>query len=149
MRAVIQRVKSASVAVGGERTAQISSGLLALVGVEEGDGERDVEYTASKIVGLRVFADDDGKMNLDVKAAGASLLVVSQFTLMGDARKGRRPSFTSAERPEKAAQIFEDLIQRLCRDGIGVSTGRFQEHMEVELVNDGPVTILLDSRKKF
>lgn len=149
MRCVIQRVSRARVTVAGEITGEIGLGFLALVGVQEGDTEEDVRYMAGKIAGLRVFEDDEDKMNLSVKDVGGSVLLVSQFTLLGDARKGRRPSFIEAARPEVAEPLFERLVAEVGREGISTATGRFRTHMEVELVNDGPITILLDSRRTF
>ena len=149
MRCVVQKVTRASVTVAGELVGEIGQGYMVLVGAEEGDAEADVNYCADKIVGLRVFEDADDKLNLSVKDVGGSVLLVSQFTLLGDARKGRRPSFIRAARPELAEPLFEKLVQRVSDAGIPVATGRFRTHMEVSLVNDGPVTILLDSKKGF
>jgi len=149
MRAVVQRVTRASVRVGEESVGAIERGLLALVGVAKGDTEADARILAGKIVGLRVFEDEAGKMNLDLPATGGALLAVSQFTLLGDVRKGRRPSFTEAMEPEAARALFERFVA-LCADrGLRVETGRFQADMAVELVNDGPVTILLDTKGSF
>ena len=149
MRCVVQKVTRASVTVAGELVGEIGQGYMVLVGAEEGDAEADVNYCADKIVGLRVFEDADDKLNLSVKDVGGSVLLVSQFTLLGDARHGRRPSFIRAARPEQAEPLFEKLVQRVSDAGIPVATGRFRTHMEVSLVNDGPVTILLDSKKGF
>ena len=149
MRCVIQRVTRASVTVDGEIVGRIGPGFMALVGVQEGDGEPDAAYCASKISGLRVFEDAEDKMNLSLADVGGSVLLVSQFTLLGDARHGRRPSFSHAARPELAEPLFLRLKALLEQAGLSVETGRFRTHMEVELVNDGPVTILLDSRKGF
>ena len=149
MRCVIQRVTHASVTVEGELVSEIRNGFLVLVGAEDGDGESDVRYCADKIAGLRVFEDAQDKMNLSVTDAGGSVLLVSQFTLLGDARHGRRPSFSDAARPEDAEPLFTHLKELLVKAGLSVETGRFRTHMDVELVNDGPVTILLDSRKGF
>jgi D-aminoacyl-tRNA deacylase len=149
MRAVVQRVTRASVRVGEETLGAIEHGLVALVGVAEGDTEADARILAGKIVGLRVFEDEAGKMNLDLPATGGALLAVSQFTLLGDVRKGRRPSFTAAMAPEPARELFERFLA-LCADrGVRVATGRFRAEMAVELVNDGPVTILLDTKGSF
>ena len=148
MRAVVQRVTRAEVTVEGESVGRIERGLCVLVGVAEGDTDDDARALADKVVGLRVFEDDAGKMNLDVKALGGALLCVSQFTLLGDARKGRRPSFTGAMAPEPAAVLFERFIA-CCREAVPVETGRFRSAMQVELVNDGPVTLLLDTRRLF
>ena len=149
MRAVIQRVSQASVTVEGEITGQIERGFLVLLGVGNDDTEDDAVYLAGKAVGLRVFEDADGKMNLSLADVGGAMLVVSQFTLYGDARKGRRPSFIEAARPEKANQLYESFCAEVHGQGIRVETGRFQKHMDVALVNDGPVTLLLDSGKLF
>ena len=149
MRCVVQRVSRASVAVEGKTTGEVEKGYMVLVGVEQGDGEADMRYCAEKVAGLRVFEDGEGKMNLSVKDVGGAVLAVSQFTLLGDARHGRRPSFSNAARPEEANALYEDFCQALRAAGIRVETGVFQTHMEVSLVNDGPVTILLDSRKGF
>ncbi len=149
MRLVVQRVSRASVTVGGERISDIGAGDLALVGAEDGDTADDARYLADKLCGLRVFEDADGKMNLSVADVGGSVLLVSQFTLLGDARKGRRPSFSRAARPEIAEALLEDMCAQLKMRGLAVKTGRFGAHMEVELINDGPVTILIDSRKGF
>lgn len=149
MRAVVQRVSRAKVTVAGEVTGEIGAGLLVLLGVGEEDGPQDVEYLAEKIVGLRIFPDDDGKMNRSLAEIGGGLLAVSQFTLYGDCRKGRRPSFIAAGRPETAVELYQAFVAEVRGRGIAVATGRFQEHMDVELVNDGPVTLLIDSRKAF
>lgn len=149
MRCVVQKVTRASVRVDGEVVGEIGSGYMVLVGAEEGDGAADVNYCAEKIAGLRVFEDADDKLNLSVKDVGGSVLLVSQFTLLGDARHGRRPSFIRAVRPEQAEPLFEALCNQVAQKGIPVATGRFRTHMEVSLVNDGPVTILLDSKKGF
>jgi D-tyrosyl-tRNA(Tyr) deacylase len=149
MRAVVQRVSRASVKVGGEITGQISCGLLVLLGVAREDGETDAEYLAEKIAALRIFEDDAGKMNRSVIDIGGAVLAVSQFTLFGDARKGKRPSFDEAARPERARELYDHFVERVRTLGLRCQTGRFQEMMEVELVNDGPVTILLDSNKLF
>ena len=149
MRAVVQRVTSARVTVDDRVTGEIESGLLVLVGVEDGDGPADVHYIASKIRDLRIFADEAGKMNLSVLDRQGSVLVVSQFTLSGDARNGRRPSFASAAQPQIAKALYEDVVRELRASGLRVETGEFQAMMRVALVNDGPVTILLNSRKTF
>ncbi len=149
MRAVIQRVSEASVTVEDEITGQIGRGFLVLLGVGTDDIEDDAVYLAGKAAGLRVFEDADGKMNLSLADIDGAMLVVSQFTLYGDARKGRRPSFIDAARPEKANQLYESFCAEVRGQGIRVETGRFQKHMDVALVNDGPVTLLLDSRKQF
>jgi D-tyrosyl-tRNA(Tyr) deacylase len=147
MRVVIQRVQSASVCVDGRMTGQIDRGLLVLVGVGKGDGEKDIAYMVSKLPDLRIFEDASGKFNLSLREAGGGMLVVSQFTLYGDCRKGRRPSFTDAAEPGDAKKLYEQLVYKLREQGIPVETGEFQAKMEVHLVNDGPVTILLDSRQ--
>ena len=149
MRCVVQRVTRASVTVAGEVVGQIDSGFMVLAGAEDGDTEADAIYCADKIAGLRVFEDDQEKMNLSVKDVGGSVLLVSQFTLLADARHGRRPSFIRAARPEAAEPLFNLLCEKVAAHGIPVETGRFRTHMEVALVNDGPCTILLDSKKGF
>lgn len=149
MRCVVQRVSRASVTVEGKITGQVEKGYMVLVGVEQGDGEQDMRYCADKVAGLRVFEDENGKMNRSVKDVGGAVLAVSQFTLLGDARHGRRPSFSNAARPEEANALYEAFCQALRAENIRVETGVFQTDMQVELVNDGPVTILLDSRKGF
>lgn len=149
MRAVVQRVTSASVRAGGRLTGSIGRGLLVLLGVGSQDDETDVEYVAGRISGLRVFADDAGKMNRDVGEAGGAVLLVSQFTLYGDVRGGRRPSFIDAAPPELARALYEGVAAALRARGLGVETGEFRAHMDVALVNDGPVTILIDSKKLF
>jgi D-tyrosyl-tRNA(Tyr) deacylase len=147
MRAVVQRVSRAQVAVDGEIVGEVGRGLLVLLGVTHADTEPDADYLAGKIVGLRVFEDENGKMNLDTAAVGGGILVVSQFTLYGDVRRGKRPSFDAAAKPERARQLYEYFAERIRAAGLLCQTGRFQEMMEVELVNEGPVTILLDSSK--
>lgn len=149
MRCVVQEVSRASVTVAGEVVGEIGRGFMVLAGAEEGDAEADATYCADKIAGLRVFEDGDGKMNLSLADVGGSVLMVSQFTLLGDARHGRRPSFIRAARPEDAEPLFELLCRKVAEKGIHVETGRFRTHMEVSLVNDGPTTILLDSKKGF
>ena len=147
MRAVVQRVSRAQVAVDGEIVAEVGRGLVVLLGVTHADTEGDADYLADKIAGLRVFEDENGKMNLDAAAVGGGILVVSQFTLYGDVRRGKRPSFDAAAPPERARQLYEYFAERIRAAGLLCQTGRFQEMMEVELVNEGPVTILLDSSK--
>lgn len=149
MRAVVQRVSRAQVTVDGAVTGAIQQGLMVLLGVAEGDTEADAVALAEKLVGLRIFTDDADKMNLSLLETGGGMLVVSQFTLLGDCRKGRRPSFIAAARPEVAVPLYERFVREVAARGVPVGTGRFQEHMEVELVNDGPVTLLVDSRKEF
>jgi D-tyrosyl-tRNA(Tyr) deacylase len=149
MRVVVQRVNRAQVTVKGEVTGQIGLGLLVLLGVGCDDGKADATYLAEKIRGLRIFEDQEGKMNRSVQDVGGSVLAVSQFTLYGDARHGKRPSFDAAAPPEKARQLYELFVEQVRAAGLHCETGRFQEMMKVELVNDGPVTILLDSAKAF
>lgn len=147
MRAVIQKVSSAAVSVDGRPVGTIGKGILAYVGVEKGDIEADLRFISSKIASLRIFGDSEGKMNLSVKDIGGSVLVISQFTLLGDCTKGRRPSFDRAEAPGEAKALYERVVVALREEGLKVETGEFQAHMEVESVNDGPVTFILDSRK--
>ena len=149
MRAVVQRVQRASVTVDDSEVGAIGNGLAVLVGIGEDDTEKDVKYLSRKIAGLRIFEDAEGKMNLSVLDTGGGLLLISQFTLYGDCRKGRRPSFTSAASPERAEQLYEKLDDALRGRGLDVETGVFQAEMAVHLVNDGPVTLLLDSKKAF
>ncbi len=149
VRAVVQRVSRAQVTVGGEITGEIGPGLLVLLGVAQGDNEAAAEYLAEKVAGLRIFEDDAGKMNRSVAEASGAVLVVSQFTLYGDVRRGKRPSFDTAARPEEARRLYEYFVDRLPSSSLRCETGRFQEMMDVELVNSGPVTILLDSEKLF
>jgi len=149
MRAVVQRVRRAKVTVNGQIAGEIGRGLLVLLGVGGEDQEADADYLAEKIVGLRIFEDEQGKMNRSVVEVGGSLLAVSQFTLYGDVRKGRRPSFDDAARPEKARALYEYFVARVRASGLVCETGRFQEMMDVELVNEGPVTILVDSKRTF
>ncbi len=149
MRAVVQRVRSASVTVEGKIVGEIAHGFMVLLGVAGDDTQEDLNYISSKLVGLRVFEDDDGKMNRSIVEAGGAMLIVSQFTLYGDCRKGRRPSFIEAGRPEIAKPLYEQLVDEIRRQGIPVETGIFQAQMDVSLINDGPVTLLLDSRKQF
>ena len=149
MRAVIQRVKSASVTVEGKTVSEIRSGLLVFLGVAQEDTSTDVDYMASKIANLRIFEDDEGRMNLSILDVGGEALVVSQFTLYGDCRKGRRPSFIAAARPEKADPLYQAFMDEISRLGVPVKAGIFQAMMDVELINDGPVTMMLDSNKLF
>lgn len=149
MRAVVQRVGRATVKVGDEITGEIGKGLLVLLGVGQGDSEGDANYLAEKVAGLRIFEDEAGKMNLSVGEIGGAVLAVSQFTLFGDVRRGKRPSFDAAARPERARELYEAFVEHIRALGLHCETGRFQEMMEVELVNSGPVTILLDSKKAF
>ncbi len=149
MRAVVQRVSRARVTVVDQVVGEIGRGLLVLLGVGHEDSETDADYLSDKIIGLRVFEDDAGKMNRAVSEAGGQVLVVSQFTLYGDVRRGKRPSFDSAAPPEKARALYQYFVERIRAAGLACETGKFQEMMQVELVNDGPVTILLDSSKAF
>jgi D-tyrosyl-tRNA(Tyr) deacylase len=149
MRCVVQRVSRASVSVDGSIVGRIGAGLLVFVGVAGGDEQADIEYTASKLLGLRVFSDADGKMNRSVVDVGGSLLMISQFTLFGDVRRGRRPSFIEAAPPELGRAAYEALLAQLRASGVPVESGVFQAHMDVELTNDGPVTLLIDSRRLF
>ena len=149
MRAVVQRVSRAKVTVDGNIAGEIGHGLLVLLGVGNNDQESDADYLAEKIVGLRIFEDEHGKMNRSVAEVSGGVLVVSQFTLYGDVRKGRRPSFDDAARPERARELYEYFVERVRAAGLQCETGRFQEMMDVELVNEGPVTILVDSEKGF
>lgn len=149
MRAVVQRVKEARVRVGHETVGEIGCGLLVFLGVAREDAEADADYLLGKVAGLRIFEDADGKFNLDLKDAGGDMLVVSQFTLLGDARKGRRPSFVEAMKGEKASELYEYFVFKAREAGFEVGVGRFGAMMDVQLVNDGPVTMLLDSRKLF
>lgn len=149
MRACVQRVSRAHVTVGDETTGRIESGLVVLLGVGNDDDQQDARYLADKIVDLRVFEDEDGRMNRSLKDVGGALLVVSQFTLWGDCRKGRRPSFVMAAEPEKAEELYESFVAFAKARDINVQCGKFRHMMQVELVNDGPVTLLLDSQKNF
>jgi D-aminoacyl-tRNA deacylase len=146
MRALVQRVSEASVEIGGEVVGAIDAGLVALVGVTHDDAEADALAVARKLAGLRVFADEDGAMNRSVLEVGGGVLVVSQFTLYGDARKGRRPSFTAAADPDRAEPLVSLVVEGLEGEGVRVATGRFGEHMQVKLVNDGPVTLMVETR---
>jgi D-tyrosyl-tRNA(Tyr) deacylase len=145
----VQRVSEASVTVDHEVVGRIGRGMLVLLGVTQDDNQRDAQYMAEKTTGLRIFEDHEGKMNRSLIDVGAEMLVVSQFTLLGDCRKGRRPSFVAAAEPELAERLYEEFVLEVERRGVIVATGRFRAHMDVALVNDGPVTLLLDSRKSF
>ncbi|QXM05939.1 D-aminoacyl-tRNA deacylase [Crassaminicella indica] len=149
MRAVIQRVKEAKVTVEGQVTGKIDKGFLVLLGVEEEDTGNDLTYMVEKISKLRIFEDDQEKMNLSLLDIKGEMLVVSQFTLLGDCRKGRRPNFMNAAKPDKAKELYEQFVKEIKAYGINVETGVFGVHMEVDLCNDGPVTILIDSKKNF
>lgn len=149
MRAVVQRVTCARVRIDGRIVGEIGPGLLVFAGVEKGDGPGDIQYIAGKVGDLRIFEDAAGKMNLSIAEAGGAVLAVSQFTLCGDCRKGRRPSFDAAETPAVARPIYEALVRALLARNLKVETGEFQAHMDVELVNDGPLTLLLDSRRRW
>jgi D-tyrosyl-tRNA(Tyr) deacylase len=146
MRAVIQRVKKSSVKAADEIVGQIGKGLLVLLGVARDDAAKDADYLANKIINLRIFEDPDGKMNRSLLETGGELLVVSQFTLLADCRKGRRPSFIEAAEPQKAADLYETFVDRVREKGVKLQTGRFRAMMEVALINDGPVTLIIESR---
>ncbi|MDY6954781.1 MAG: D-aminoacyl-tRNA deacylase [Thermodesulfobacteriota bacterium] len=146
MRAVIQRVRASNVQVGDEVVGQIGPGLLVLLGVSRSDEERDAVFLSDKVVHLRIFEDEDGKMNRSFMETGGEIMVVSQFTLLGDCRKGRRPSFVEAAPPERAKELYEYFVNQLRLKGIPVATGRFQAKMDVSLTNDGPVTLILESK---
>ena len=147
MRAVIQQVKNANVVVNNEEISKIDKGFLVLLGIKDNDTMDDLAYVKKKIEKLRIFEDEDGKMNLSIEDEGGKILLVSQFTLFGDVRKGNRPSFIQAARPEKANEFYEIMKKELINDGFDVKTGKFQTHMEVGLINDGPTTILIDSER--
>lgn len=146
MIAVVQRVKNSSVEVNGRNVGSIGAGLLVLLGVAESDNESDIAYLAEKIVNLRIFPDDQGRMNRSLPDAGGQMLVVSQFTLLGDCRKGRRPSFVAAAPPEKAEAFYTQFVEKVRQKGISVETGQFQAMMDVSLVNDGPVSLIVESK---
>ena len=149
MKTLLQRVTEASVSIAGELVGLIGQGLVVFVGVADGDTEKDAQYLAQKTVNLRIFADEEGKFNLSILDIKGELLLVSQFTLLADARKGRRPSFVEAAPPERAEELFNYFVEQASATGLKVETGRFQQYMQVEIHNDGPVTILLDSREKI
>jgi D-tyrosyl-tRNA(Tyr) deacylase len=149
VRAVVQRVTEAAVSVAGETVSASGPGLMVLLGVREGDTEEDAGYVAGKIAGLRIFDDEEGRLNLSVLDTGGEVLLVSQFTLYGDCRKGRRPSFTRAAPPQEAERLYEVVARKLAEQGLQVRTGRFRREMDVSLVNHGPVTILLDSEREI
>jgi D-tyrosyl-tRNA(Tyr) deacylase len=148
VKALLQRVTGASVSVGGEMVGSIGLGLVVLVGVADGDSDKDIRYLAGKIVNLRIFADEEEKFNLSALDIGAELLLVSQFTLLADTRKGRRPGFTDAAPPPQAEALFQRFVDEVKASGLKVATGRFQQYMQLEIHNDGPVTIMLDSQDK-
>ncbi|MCP4691112.1 MAG: D-tyrosyl-tRNA(Tyr) deacylase [Desulfobacterales bacterium] len=148
MKAVVQRVKESAVVVDGETVGKIGRGLLVLLGVAEGDGEKEADFLAEKTPHLRIFEDDAGKMNLSLLDMGGEMLVVSQFTLLGDCRKGRRPSFVKAAAPERANELYEYFVDRVRQKGVAVQTGRFRARMAVSLVNDGPVTLIVESKQE-
>jgi len=149
MKALLQRVTRASVSIGNEEVGKIGQGLVVFLGVASGDTEKDAQYLAQKIVNLRIFADKEGKFNLSALDINAELLLVSQFTLLADTKKGRRPSFTEAAAPVQAEELFQYFVEQTRATGLKVATGRFQAYMQVEIHNDGPVTIMLDSSEKF
>ncbi len=149
MRAVVQRVSRSEVTVDGRTTGKINKGLLVLLGVTHGDTSKDVDYIVDKTINLRIFEDENDKMNLSLKDIDGEMLAVSQFTLYGDCRKGRRPSFTNAAAPEEADKLYQEFVKKVSEQGINTETGEFGAHMMVDLVNDGPVTILLESNKSF
>ena len=149
MRAVVQRVVESKVTVGGSITGEIKKGLMVLLGVGQEDSDQDIEYLVEKIINLRIFEDNNGKLNLSLLDTGGELLVVSQFTLYGDCRKGRRPSYDKAARPENAKVLYETFVERCKSYGVNTQTGIFQAEMLVDISNDGPVTLLLDSKRVF
>lgn len=149
MRVVVQRVINSSVEVDGKIVGKSDKGLMLLVGFTEGDTSKEIDWMVDKVINLRIFEDENEKMNLSLKDVGGELLVVSQFTLYGDCRKGRRPSFSSAARPEVATKLYEEFIEKARKEGIVTKTGQFGAHMMVDLTNDGPVTILLESNRDF
>lgn len=149
MKVLLQRVTAASVSISGNEVGRIGRGLVVFIGVAAGDSQRDVDYLVQKTVNLRIFSDRSGKFNLSALDIGGELLLVSQFTLLADTRKGRRPSFTDAAPPDKAEKLFDEFVRQARVAGLKIETGRFQQYMQVEIYNDGPVTIMLDSRDKF
>jgi D-tyrosyl-tRNA(Tyr) deacylase len=149
MKALLQRVDRASVSVSGRVTGSIQKGLVALIGIADNDTEKDIDYITDKVINLRIFPDEEGKFNLSLFDLGYGILLVSQFTLLADTRKGRRPSFIQAAPPEKARDLFDKLVDIIKSKGVEVQTGEFQQHMIVEIINNGPVTIMLDSKEKI
>ena len=149
MKALVQRVSRASVAVGGAIVGEIGKGLVILIGVARNDTEEDAQYVMQKVINLRIFSDDEDRFNLSVADIGGEFLLVSQFTLLADTRRGRRPGFSDAAPPEEASRLFEYCVDLACRSGLTVATGRFQQHMQVEIHNDGPVTVMIDSRDRL
>jgi D-tyrosyl-tRNA(Tyr) deacylase len=149
MKALLQRVDRASVSVDGRVTGSIQKGLVALIGVADNDTEKDIDYITDKVINLRIFPDEEGKFNLSLSDLGYGILLVSQFTLLADTRKGRRPSFIQAAPPEKARDLFDKMVDIIKGKGVEVQTGEFQQHMIVEIINNGPVTIMLDSKEKI
>jgi len=147
LKVLLQRVNRASVTVSGEIVGKIGPGLVVLVGIANGDTNNDIKYLSQKILGLRIFADNSGKFNVSVQDIHGEMLVVSQFTLLADTKKGRRPSFTEAAPPALAEELFNEFVDEVKRSGLNVQTGRFQEHMLVEIHNDGPVTVMIDSKE--
>ena len=149
MKALLQRVTAARVSIAGEEVGRINQGLVVFVGVATGDSEKDIDYLVQKTVNLRIFSDNDGRFNLSALDIGGELLLVSQFTLLADTRKGRRPGFSCAALPDEAEKLFDEFVKKACSTGLRVATGRFQQYMQVEITSDGPVTIMLDSQDKF
>ncbi len=149
MKVLLQRVTGASVSIDGEEVGRITQGMVAFVGVADGDSETDIDYLVPKMIGLRIFADENGRFNISIADIGGELLLVSQFTLLADTRKGKRPSFTGAASPEQAELLFEKFVENTRATGLKVKTGRFQQYMQVEIHNDGPVTIMLDSQDRL
>ena len=149
MKFIVQKVEKAKVEVDGKVVGKINKGFMVLIGVKENDTKKEADYLVNKLINLRIFEDEQEKMNLSLKDVGGELLVVSQFTLYGDCRKGRRPSFSSAARPEVATKLYEEFIEKARKEGIVTKTGQFGAHMMVDLTNDGPVTILLESNRDF
>ena len=149
MKTLLQRVTAASVSIGGKEVGRIGCGLVVFVGVADGDSQRDIDYLVQKTINLRVFTDEAGRFNLSLADIGGEILIVSQFTLLADSRRGRRPSFTDAAAPQEAEKLFNLFVDKAIVSGLKVATGQFQQYMQIEIHNDGPVTIMLDSRDKF